>query len=43
MNAASWEQDGNRITVTGFLPGEITVSASSHGIEKIVTVNVYGY
>lgn len=43
VNAASWEQDGNRITVTGFLPGEITVSAASHGIEKTVTVNVYGY
>ena len=42
-NAASWEQDGNRITVTGFLPGEITVTAASHGIAKTVTVNVSGY
>lgn len=42
-NAASWEQNGNRITVTGFLPGEITVTAASHGMEKTVTVTVSGY
>lgn len=42
-NAASWEQDGNRITITGFLPGEITVTAASHGIAKTVTVTVSGY
>ena len=42
-NAASWEQDGNRITITAFLPGEITVNAASHGITKTVTITVSGY
>lgn len=42
-NAAAWEQDGNKLIITGFLPGEITVTAASHGYTKTVTVNVYGY
>lgn len=42
-NAAAWEQNGNVLTLTGYLPGEITVTASSHGMEKTVTVTVYGY
>ena len=42
-NAASLEQDGNKLTITGFLPGEITVTATSHGYTKTATVTVYGY
>ena len=42
-NAAAWEQDGNRITITSFLPGEINVTAASHGMEKTVTITVSGY
>ena len=42
-NAAAWEQSGNAITITAFLPGEITVTAASHGLEKTVTITVSGY
>ena len=42
-NAASYELNGNVMTLTGFLPGKVTVTAMSHGEEKTVTVTVYGF
>lgn len=42
-NAAAWEINGNEITITGYMPDTVTITARFGGLTSTKTVKISGY